>query len=338
MQNLLDLEKNGLKFWPEHIAALERGTSVIPKLIETQDKFISLLNIADSAPDAWKSVVSTSKSMPANLFLKHLMVLADIGGEKTMRFKTELPKLFIRSKMHYIWKGNDYSYIFKTLNANKNWTNTQLKVDGEGLAIAENLTDMMEDIIMLILFGGASLGADIPNEIYEKCNIGGMIGEQIELESFVKQRYIWVSRITGGATSNALGNLAQQYVVNYLKNKLQGWDFSQNKIPDVSQNDRTGTAFDIVVKSPKGKYCAIEVSFQVTTNSTIERKAGQAKSRQEQVNAAGYKIAYIIDGAGNFQRKSALKTICEHSDCTVTFKDSELDKLIIFLNQFEKSK
>ena len=98
------------------------------------------------------------------------------------------------------------------------------------------------------------------------------------------------------------------------------------------------TSFDIVVASPTGKYCAIEASFQVTTNSVIERKAGQAQARQLQLHAAGHKIAYIIDGAGNFQRSSALKTICHYSDCTVTYKDSELDLLVDFLINFEKTK
>ncbi len=67
----------------------------------------------------------------------------------------------------------------------------------------------------------------------------------------------------------------------------------------------------------------------------IERKAGQARSRQEQLHGRGHKIAYIIDGAGNFERRSALKTICAFSDCTVTLKDSELDKLSKFLIQLE---
>ena len=50
MRNLEELERNALKFWPEQIAEKERNSSIIPKLIETQDKFISLLNIADASP------------------------------------------------------------------------------------------------------------------------------------------------------------------------------------------------------------------------------------------------------------------------------------------------
>jgi hypothetical protein len=331
-----DLEVNALKFWPERIAEMERNSSIIPKLIETQDKFISLLNIADAEPFAWKKVLANSKQLSANLFLKHLMVLSDIGGEKLMRFKTELPKIFKDDTMVFAWNGANYSYNFQTLSGKKTWNNTHLKVDGVGLAIAHPLSAVIEDITNLILFGGFAISDNIPNDIEEKCTIGNLIGHKKELDAFVRQRYIWVSRITGGATANSLGNLAQKYVVDFLQEKLPKWDFSKKQIPNISQNQRTPLSYDIVAKSPKGKYCAIEVSFQVTTNSTIERKAGQAQARQNQLKKAGHKIAYIIDGAGNFERSSALKAICQFSDCTVTFKDSELEKLSKFLLTLDK--
>lgn len=328
MRNLEDLETNALKFWPKQIAERERNLSVIPKLIDTHDKFISLLNIADASPIAWKNALKTSGSMPANLFLKHLLVLSDIGGEKLMRFKKELPKVFPKQKMSFFWRGKSHEYIFKSLDDKKNWSNAQLKVDGEGLASSTELSAQMEDVVMLVLFGSTTTAVGLPSEIEEKCIIGSLIGQKKELDALIRQRYIWVSRIMGGATSNSLGNLAQQYVVEYLKAKLPDWDFSKKSVPGISHNDRTSTSFDIVAKSPKGRFCAIEASFQVTTNSVIERKAGQAQSRQQQLHTAGHKIAYIIDGAGNFQRQSALKTLCQYSDCTVTYKDSELDLLV----------
>jgi hypothetical protein len=212
-----------------------------------------------------------------------------------------------------------------------------LKVDGKGLANPTELSSQMEDVVMLILFGSTATAIGLPSEIEEKCMIGSLIGQKKELDAFVRQRYIWVSRITGGATSNSLGNLAQQYVVEYLKTKLPKWDFSKKSVPGISQNERTSTSFDIIAASPSGKFCAIEVSFQVTTNSVIERKAGQAQARQQQLHTAGHKIAYIIDGAGNFQRQSALRTLCQYSDCTVTYKGSELDLLVNFLLKFEKT-
>lgn len=331
IRNLNDLEANALKFWPPKIAETERNASIIPKLIETQDKFISLLNIANADPFAWKKVLETTKELSANLFLKHLMVLSDIGGEKLMRFKRELPKLFENETMEFVWNGETHSYKFQTLLGKKTWSNTHLKVDGVGLVTNQMLSSVIEDIINLLLFGGAALADNLPAEIEEKCTIGTLIGHKRELETFVKQRYIWVSRITGGATANSLGNLAQKYVVDYLEAKLPKWDFKKKQIQKISQNKRTLLSYDIVAASPEGKFCAIEVCFQVTTNSVIERKAGQAQDRQKQLHKHGHYIAYIIDGAGNFERLSALRTLCQFSDCTVTLKDSELDQLSKFL-------
>lgn len=335
-RTLEDLESKGLKFWPSKISEKEKNSSVIPTLLDTQEKFISLLNIADKDPFAWKQVIQSSKVMYANLFLKHLMVLADVGGEKLMRLNKELPLILPNNKMEFSWNGNNYDYQFKSINNSGTWSNNFLKVDGASITKNHTLTDAIEDVINLILFGGAVTNTEMPQEILDKCIIGTLIGQDKELEEFVKQRYIWVSRITGGATANALGNIAQTYVKEYLHQKLPNWDFDKKTIPGITQNDRTPLSFDIVSKSPNNKYCAIEVSFQVTTNSTIERKAGQSRGRQQNLHESGHKIAYVIDGAGNFERISALRSIVEFSDFTGTFSDDELDRLCVFLQSIDK--
>jgi len=335
MRKLEDLANNAYKFWPENIAGPERESSIIPKLLDTQEKFISLLKIADSDPFSWKIALQTS-TLSANIFLKHLMVLSDIGGEKFKRLRKEMIGFFPDYSIKFLWNEREYTYCFQTLAKKRNWDNVTLKADGNGLSHETELLPVMEDVINLILFGSQAVNGTLPAEIMEKCIIGGLIGKDEELERFVRQRYILVSRITSGAASNSLGNIAQSYAVNYLKTHLVNWDFEQKRIPKISQNDnRTLMAFDIVARTPENKYCAIEVSFQVTTNSVIERKAGQAQSRQNILHKNNHKIAYIIDGAGNFERASALRTICRYSDCTVSFKDEELDKLILFLKDFE---
>jgi len=331
MRSISELEQNALKFWKPELAEKEKAASIIPKLIETQDKFISLLNISDRSPFIWKDTLLSTQNLSANLFLKHLIVLSDIGGEKLARFKKELPSLFPDNILEFIWDGNKYTYTFQTLNKSKNWTNNNLNVDGDTLLNPVILTPMMEDVSMLLLFGASSTNEGLPNDIVEKCIIGSMLGKIGELEVFVKQRYIWVSRITGGATANTMGQLTQNYVKEYLERKLSGWRVNKDQLPDVSSNNRTSLPVDIVVKSPKGNYCAIEVSFQVTTNSTIERKAGQAQSRQTLLHSKGHKIAYVIDGSGNFVRSSALQTIIQYSDCIVTLGDTDLDLLVEFL-------
>ncbi len=93
---------------------------------------------------------------------------------------------------------------------------------------------------------------------------------------------------------------------------------SNGTISGVTQNNGiTLTAFDV----------AIEVTFQETTNSTIERKGGQARDRFEKITSTRNFIAYVIDGAGNFSRTSAVRTLCDNSYCTVAFTAEEFNLL-----------
>lgn len=126
--------------------------------------------------------------------------------------------------------------------------------------------------------------------------------------------------------------MIQDYFLEILKSELQDWDFSQKAIDGINERTRGGelkpAKFDIVAKSPSGLCWAIESSFQFTTNSTIERKASQASSRKQSLNQLGHRIAYTIDGAGNFERSSALQSIIEASDCTVNFSESDILRLV----------
>ena len=136
-----------------------------------------------------------------------------------------------------------------------------------------------------------------------------------------------------------LGQLAQKFVQKYLVDHLHvpGVTIKPNgHLPGVAHTDKATnrlTSFDIVV-SRDDRFVAIEVSFQVTTNSVVERKSGQAQARYQQINDAGYKIAYVLDGAGNFQRVSALSTICAYSHCNVAFSSDELNLLCDFIREY----
>jgi len=198
----------------------------------------------------------------------------------------------------------------------------------------DKINQDMIDVSMLLLWGGSIVhNANIPQELTEKCVIGQLLGKTEELNKFVRQRYLHVSRITGGSTVNDLGHACEQYVVTYLKKQLPAnFVFRGHSVPGVSHNKKDLTTFDLVATNTTNKKCcAIEISFQVTTNSVIERKAGLAQSRKTLLNQKGHKVAYIIDGSGNFQRKNAINTILNFSDCTVNFSDSGLDKLAAFI-------
>ena len=126
----------------------------------------------------------------------------------------------------------------------------------------------------------------------------------------------------------------------YLQEHL-GDDYNVVKdgtIPGVKMDDDKDATFDIVVdrmadEGKYKKYVGIEVSFQETSNSTIERKAREAQARFRNTNNKRCYVAYIIDGAGNFSRTSAVTDLCNNSHCNVAYTPSEFDILIDFIKE-----
>jgi len=334
-----ELRKLASMFWPSELSQKEAEISIIPKLLETQEQFISIIGTDfPDLPTLFKAV-ELAKLTP-NLFVKHLVVLADFGGEPLMRLNSRFHELFPEGKFKYVRNGSVHTYTFKTLPITGSLNNDRLGISGKKLLEKRPYDDLMKDVSTILIHGSA-IESETTADVLSKCEIGGYLGQPAALVKFIKQRYIWVSRITGGAQANSLGQLAQDYVREYLEKNLAslGAKVTRNgALPGVI--DRTGTPakFDVVV-SKDDKYVGVEVSFQVTTNSTIERKANSAKARFEQVNKAGYKNAYVVDGAGNLmQRVSATRTLCDYSHCIVAFSEREMEVLCNFIKEYLEGK
>lgn len=335
-----ELREKASMFWPSELSAKEASLSIIPELVKTQNEFIAVLNFPVSDLDGLLGVlerVDPSKLAPS-MFLKHLVVLTDFGGEKLQRLNMQFEKLFPSGEMIYIWEGKERKYRFRKLPVEGALTNDKLGISARRLFSGTSFEEVHRDVVAILLFGAACKSEEAASFL-QKCKIGVLLGRIEELEEFVKQRYIWVSRITGGSQANTLGQIAQAFVKEYLEDNLRvaGAEVMQNgRLPNVTHtDDETGrpTSFDLVV-SRYDKRAAIEVSFQETTNSTIERKGGQARARFEQIQRAGYKIAYVIDGAGNFQRINALENLVSHSHYTVALSEAELEVLCDFLRDY----
>lgn len=332
--------------WPRELLNQLAKTIPLYRLLSTQDKFLSLLKLnAEDDPFSWLELLSAS-GMEGNLFLKHLMLLSDLGGEALNKL-TPLEKYFPDGVIAFNWQGKDYRYTMTKALGKTSLTNGSLKVDGKSLIlpsentptikkIPRDLTGKAKDVAVLIMFAGLStnVSSSFSEEVREKAVIGKYLSNPEGLDLFVKQNYIRVNRQITGANSNSLGQIAQDYVLQKLSERLgTSWTFRRDgTVPRISHNDRDLTTFDVVAKSPSGKYFAIEVSFQVTTNSVIERKAGQAQARQALLKKQGHNICYVLDGAGNINvRKNAVGTICRYSDCTVAFSEAEIAHLATFM-------
>ena len=73
-----ELEQVASKFWPAELSELESKISVIPLLLKTQDQFIALLSVPSKSLEKLFEIVESS-TLKLNLFLKHLVILADFG-------------------------------------------------------------------------------------------------------------------------------------------------------------------------------------------------------------------------------------------------------------------
>jgi len=324
-----ELKKQAALWWPEELKEKNALANVLPLLLETQDDFLNIISLSKKEPLQVIELIKVAK-FPGNLFLKHLVVLSDYGGEPIQRLGRSFTDIFQKDKkgnyfFEFIWKSKKYKYEFEAFPI-KGLNNKKFGIDGDSLSTERELDAMTKDMIAILLFGATS---DFSEQAgLDSCEIGTLLGNEIELKNFVKQRYILVSRIIGGATANSLGQLAQTEIVEFLENELgKNYNITRNGTIQLSGYDKKGgMPFDIVV-SKGNKLIGIEVSFQVTTNSTIERKAGQAADRFNLMHQDGHKISYVLDGAGNFQRSSALSTICSNSDCTVAYTQTEFKVL-----------
>ncbi len=341
IRTIEDLEKLACNWWPAELRAEAQKMSILQYLLDTQEKFISILKLANkNKPDKLFELLEAS-SFDYHLFLKHLILLTDLGAEQLQRINKDFADLFPDNQLRYILKNKELVYGFTKLPTKGKLDNKKMKTDSlEHLQGSAFDRVLCKDLIMLLIYGASSTRARTRAILY-KCNSSDYLGDDTQIEDYVRKNYIRVSKIIAGKVSNDLGNIAQLYALQYLS-KCLGNEYhlqSNGKLPDVSENDgKSWATFDILVDrigdtSRHKKYVGVEVSFQETSNSVVERKSTIAHNRFVQVKTKRCYVAYIIDGIGNFSRSSAVKTLCENSDCNVAYTPEEFEVLADFIRE-----
>lgn len=340
LRSIKDLEQVGSKWWPKEVRDEALKVSILQYLLDTQEKFISLLTLADrNKPDKLFSLIDAS-DFEYHLFLKHLILLTDVGSEPIQRFNASSKEIFPNGQIDFTVDKKKHHYKFMVFPTKGVPNNKKMQSDTlENLEAPCRNVELCKDLIMLLIYGAASNNNRTASVLY-KCNAYEYLGQEELIKKYVRQNYIRVSRIVGGKEATDLGNVAQSYAVRYLSEHL-GDEYivvSGGTIPGVQMDDNKEVTFDIVVdrKNDVGKfkkYVGIEVSFQETSNSTIERKAREARARFQNTNNKRCYVAYIIDGAGNFSRTAAVTDLCDNSHCNVAYTPSEFDLLIEFIKE-----
>lgn len=143
-----ELKEVASMFWPSELSDKAATLSIIPKLLETQEQFISILNVDVSTLEDFFQVIDGA-SLKGSLFLKHLMVLSDVGAEMIDRWNSQFESLFPLKKLSYLWKGRKFEYKFNQLPLPiKKISNKKLGISGEKLLTTPKLdTFLMEQEI-----------------------------------------------------------------------------------------------------------------------------------------------------------------------------------------------
>lgn len=335
-----DLETVGSKWWPKEVKEEAMKASILQYLFDTQEKFISILILASKDDPSRLQDLLDASGVQYHLFLKHLCILTDVGSEPIQRVNSQMNEMFPNRKFLFTVGGKTWEYTFQSLPIKGKADNKRMQIDS-----VENLKSNCKDILLcldliyLLMYGAASCIPSTRSILY-KCNMYEYIGDEDKIKTFVRQNYIRVSRIVGGKIASDLGNAAQSYAVLYFSKQL-GDDYkvvSNGTIPGVQIESGKDTVFDLVferitdhrVDKP---YVGIELSFQETTNSTVERKAREAAARFSKTCQRGCYVGYIIDGIGNFARKSATTDLIHNSHISIAYTPEEFQLLIDFVKQ-----
>ncbi len=277
-----------------------------------------------------------------NLMLKHACVLSDFGGESIQRISGAGAPIFLDDTRGYgflFQNGDSVEWLSFEDFGKRKLGNGKLYLEAKDLLSPGNsVNGGMRDILGWLLYGRSAITHGVRGlaEGLLDIDLGALLGIPVaELERLLINRYLHVSRQTQGANANQNGQILQDLVKEALEATLGGsYSVVRNgKISIGGENN----SFDVVItKNPMedGRSVGIEVAFQVTTNSTIERKSQQAEGWREKLAPEGHALAFLIDGAGNlFERAAAVSRICDSVDCVVSFSETGLEALADFVRE-----
>ena len=80
-----ELEPRACKWWPKEVRDEAQEISVLQTLLDSQERFISILKLADKHNPSNLFELIDAARFSYSLFLKHLVVLTDFGSEPLQR-------------------------------------------------------------------------------------------------------------------------------------------------------------------------------------------------------------------------------------------------------------
>jgi hypothetical protein len=326
-----ELEARAVKWWPADIRQEVAGSAPSLILRSTHAQFVELINSVPRDVEAARAHFESS-SISQNILVKHLQVLTDFAGEPMKRVHRERINIFGQGATSFQVNYEDaqIEVSIPEFIATKVVDNKRLSVDGPSLTREIFSSTLHCEVIMMLCFGAFAVREPVRNQL-SRCDVAAWFGRGSSFLEHLLGRYLEVNRSVSGAESNSLGQILQRQVRDALESRLpKGLVVDINHILQCESGPITS---DVFVGNGL-RSVAIEVAFQETTNSVIERKGSDAHKRKTELNELAVASAYVIDGVGNFERKSAVGKLCNNSDCTVAFGGPEFDILAKFVEEW----
>lgn len=155
-----ELEGCACKWWPKEVRDEAQEISVLQILLDSQEKFISIMKLADKNDTAKLFNLIDAACFSYSLFLKHLVVLTDFGSEPLQRVNKDFDELFPDQKLTYDIGSGVIEYEFKTLPVKGSLSNKRMKIDSvENLSTEAPDKNLCKDIIMMLMYGAAAVNA-----------------------------------------------------------------------------------------------------------------------------------------------------------------------------------
>lgn len=316
IQNEIEqLRITGKWFWADDFVS----PHVNPQLRQLVDTYKEVLDtIRLSKP---KNVVAKLLELSINtsLIVKHIMILLDVSAESLDR-----ASMFIYEKGYKgltLSSGETVPFHSLGIEKYRDLKNENIAKAGPGLR---------RDLLNILTFAAISdeFGAF---ETFKNCNLCEICGDEGKLNEHLLYLSLKSNSQIKQLRAVDFGTQLQQSIRNYLSPHMK--PLGVVYAPSSRYN---GQSFDLVLQ--KGdKHMVIEVAFQETTNSTLERKGKQAKNGLfNSIDLNGDKLVYVVDGAGYFKRKKALTDLATNSHLICNVSSQGLSRLKDFMYDYFK--
>lgn len=306
------LLNNGQWFWTREMLPDDLLGSQTQQILDTKSDFVNILE--RSSPETLINRLVESQ-IKTELLIQHCMLATDIGKETLDRIA-------------FYFFYNDMSTV--KINAADASEQHQFSVLGNRDVSVSNKSfsqfspDLIRDIYVLLSFG-ASIGQLSKYVTFDRCRLGEICGDEKQIADYFADLYVLFSNQTRGRVRVKKGSAAEDVVSTTLDKVVSNSKInyvSDSRVPNIPSQGET-QEFDFVLQEPDDTFIAIEVAFQETTNSTLERKARQSRELYPVFSERGHKLIHVVDGAGYFERDNALRQMIEYSDLAVTLGEIE---------------